>query len=191
MVDIGAMSDSGNEVYRWYVLRVIGSRERRVEARLRSESQRLNMTDYIRDVLVPVEKVYQIRNGKKVTKEKVLFSGYVFVEAALVGEVPHFITEQPDVIGFLPRPDGSPSYLQDSEVERLLGREDSQEEGYEQMAVPYEVGDTVKVIDGPFNTFTGVISRVDDEKKKLEILVKIFDRKTPVELSFLQVERGS
>ncbi len=176
-------------VFRWYVLRVIGGRERKVAESIRSESLRLGLTELVRDVLVPVERLYQIRNGKKVSREKVLMPNYVFVEALLVGEVPIFLRDLPNVVGFLLRPDGEPSYLDEAEVARMQGKADSAQEEYEAMEEPYRVGDQVKVVDGPFSSFSGVVSRVDDERRKLEILVKIFERKTPVELSFMQVER--
>lgn len=185
----GKAENATDSAFRWYVLRVIGGRERKVAESIRSEASRLKLTDYVRDTLVPVERLYQIRNGKKVSREKVLMPNYVFVEALLVGEVPLFLRELPNVLGFLLRPDGEPSYLDESEVARLQGRADSVQDEYEAMEEPYRVGDQVKVVDGPFNTFSGVVSRVDDERKKLEILVKIFERKTPVELSFMQVER--
>lgn len=175
--------------HRWYVLRVIGGRERRVRDAIEAEVQRLGVSDFVPNALVPVARVYQIRKGKKVTRERVLFTGYVFVEALLTGEIPQIVKNVPEVLGFLTDAAGSPSPLSEEEVQRLLGRADEENEGYDYPETPYSVGDEVRVIDGPFSTFSGVISRVDEEKKKVEIMVKIFDRSTPVELSFMQVEK--
>ncbi len=177
-------------VKRWYVLRAIGGKEKKVKEYVESEINRLNLADLISQVLIPTEKVYQIRNGKKVSKERIFYPGYVLIEAALVGEVPHILKDIPNVIGFLGDPrTGDPIPLRQSEVNRILGRVDELAESDEEINVPFFVGETVKVIDGPFNSFSGVIEEVNDEKKKLKVMVKIFGRKTPLELSFMQVEK--
>ncbi|HOP04886.1 MAG TPA: transcription termination/antitermination protein NusG [Tenuifilaceae bacterium] len=177
-------------VKRWYVLRAIGGKEKKVKEYVESEINRLNLTDLISQVLIPTEKVYQIRNGKKVSKERIFYPGYVLIEAALIGEIPHILKDIPNVIGFLGDPrTGEPIPLRQSEVNRILGRVDELAESDEEINVPFFVGETVKVIDGPFNSFSGVIEEVNDEKKKLKVMVKIFGRKTPLELSFMQVEK--
>lgn len=183
------MADAGAEQLNWYVLRAIGGRERKVCQYLLNEVARLRYEEYVPNVLVPMEKVYQIRNGKKVSKERVYFPGYVFVEALLVGEIQHFLRDAPDVLGFLTTPDGVPSPLRPAEVNRMLGRVDELASEDELLTIPFSVGDVVRVIDGPFNTFAGIVSEVNEEKKKLVVMVKIFERKTPLELSFLQVEK--
>ena len=134
---------------------------------------------------VPTERVYQIRNGKKVSKERVFLPGYVLIEASLVAEVEYMLKEAPDVLGFLTDHKGDPAQLREAEVNRMLGK--SVEE--EVLTVPFSVGDVVRVIDGPFNTFAGTVSEVNEEKRKLTVLVKIFERKTPLELSYMQVEK--
>ncbi|HDR89400.1 MAG TPA: transcription termination/antitermination factor NusG [Bacteroidetes bacterium] len=174
---------------KWYVLRAIGGKEKKVKEYIESEVSRLNLQDYVSQVLIPTEKVYQIRNGKKVSKERNFFPGYVLVEAALVGEVAHVLRNVPNVMGFLGSKGGDPIPLRMSEVNRILGKVDELAESDEEINVPFFVGETVKVIDGPFNSFTGVIEEVNEEKKKLKVMVKIFGRKTPLELSFLQVEK--
>lgn len=175
---------------KWYVLRAIGGKEKKVKELIESEISRLNLQDFISQVLIPTEKVYQIRNGKKISKERNFFPGYVLVEAALVGEVPHILRNITNVIGFLGvKGDENPTPLRVSEVNRILGRVDELAAGDEELNVPFFVGETVKVIDGPFNSFTGVIEEVNEEKKKLKVMVKIFGRKTPLELSFMQVEK--
>ncbi len=180
----------GNLEKKWYVLRAIGGKEKKVKEYVESEIERLQLHDYIAQVLIPQEKVYQIRNGKKISKERNYFPGYVMIEAALVGEVPHILKSVPNVIGFLGDRDNSAVPLRVSEVNRILGKVDElADSDREELNVPYFVGETVKVIDGPFNGFNGVIEEVNEDKRKLQVMVKIFGRKTPLELSFLQVEK--
>jgi len=174
---------------KWYVLRAIGGKEKKVKEYIESEIAGLKMQDYVTQVLIPTEKVYQIRNGKKISKERNFFPGYVLIEAVLVGEVPHILRNIPNVIGFLTDRNDIPTPLRISEVNRILGKVDELSETAEEMSIPFFVGETVKVTDGPFNGFSGVIEEVNEEKKKLKVMVKIFGRKTPLELSFLQVEK--
>lgn len=173
---------------KWYVVRAISGKEKKVKEYLESEIKRLNLQDYISQVLIPTEKVYQVRKGKKISKERNYFPGYVLIEASLVGEVPHIVTNVPDVLGFLGTR-GQPDPLRESEVKRILGKVDELAEQGEEVNVPFIVGETVTVTDGPFNSFSGVIEEINEEKKKLKVMVKIFGRKTPLELSFMQVEK--
>jgi transcriptional antiterminator NusG len=180
----------GDQAKKWYVLRAIGGKEKKAKEYIESEVARLNLQEYISQVLIPTEKVYQIRNGKKISKERNYFPGYVLVEAVLTGEIPHILRNIPNVIGFLgTQGEQEPIPLRDAEVNRILGKVDELTAGDEEITVPYFVGESVKVIDGPFNSFTGIIEEVNDEKKKLKVMVKIFGRKTPLELSFMQVEK--
>jgi transcriptional antiterminator NusG len=174
---------------KWYVLRAIGGKEKKVKEYIESEIARLKLQEYVSQVLIPTEKVYQIRNGKKISKERSFFPGYILIEAALVGEITHILKNVPNVIGFLESEGDNPTPLRQSEVNRILGKVDELAESDEELNVPYYVGETVKVIDGPFNSFNGVIEEVNEEKKKLKVMVKIFGRKTPLELSFMQVEK--
>lgn len=176
-------------IKKWYVLRAIGGKEKKVKEYLENEIVRLKLQDYISQVLIPTEKVYQIRAGKKISKERTFFPGYVIVEAALVGEVPHVLRNTPNVLGFLGTQSGEPTPIRKSEINRILGKVDELAANEEELNVPFVVGETVKVIDGPFNSFTGVIEEVNEEKRKLKVMVKIFGRKTPLELSFMQVEK--
>ncbi|MCF8223840.1 MAG: transcription termination/antitermination protein NusG [Bacteroidales bacterium] len=178
-------------VKKWYVLRAIGGKEKKVKEYIESEINRLELHDYISQVLIPQEKVYQIRAGKKISKERNFFPGYVLIEAALVGEIPHILKNIPNVIGFLGTQEGDPVPLRKSEINRILGKVDELAASDEEINVPFYVGESVKVVDGPFNSFTGIIEEVNDEKKKLKVMVKIFGRKTPLELSFMQVEKES
>jgi transcriptional antiterminator NusG len=140
-------------------------------------------------VLIPTEKIYQIRNGKKVSKERIYFPGYVLIQAALVGEIPHIIKNITGVIGFLGEKGGEAVPLRISEVNRILGKVDQLSQKDEEMENTYMVGENVKVIDGPFNSFSGIIEEINEEKKKLKVMVKIFGRKTPLELGYMQVEK--
>lgn len=174
----------------WYVVRAIGGQESKVSTYIENEISRLNLGDFVSQVLVPTEKVFQIRNGKKVSKERNFFPGYILIEANLVGEVPHTIKSIPGVIGFLgATKGGEPVPMRMSEVNRILGKVDELAVTDEEIVNPYVVGESVKVIDGPFNSFSGLIEEIDEQKKKLKVTVKIFGRKTPVELSFMQVEK--
>jgi len=179
------MSD---QVKKWYVVRAISGKEKKVKEYMESEINRLKLEDYISQVLIPTEKVYSVRKGKKISKERNYLPGYVLIEAVLVGEIPHIIKNIPNVIGFLGSK-GEPIPMRPAEVNRILGKVDELSEQNEEMNDPFIVGESVKVIDGPFNSFSGIIEEVNDEKKKLKVMVKIFGRKTPLELSFMQVEK--
>ena len=175
---------------RWYVVRAVSGKEKKVKEYIELEVSRHKLDEYVSQVLIPTEKVFQIRNGKKVSKERSYFPGYVLIEAALVGEVPHVIKGVTNVIGFLGgEKGGDPMPMRMSEVNRILGKVDELSEHEEEMSIPYVVGETVKVTDGPFNNFNGVIEEVNEEKKKLKVMVKIFGRKTPLELGYMQVEK--
>jgi transcriptional antiterminator NusG len=173
---------------KWYVIRAISGNEKKVKQYIESEINRLKLQDYISQVLIPTEKVYQVRKGKKISKERNYFPGYVLVEAVLLGEVPHILRNVPGVLGFLGSK-GEPHPLRPAEVKRILGKVDELAEMGEEMSVPFIVGETVTVIDGPFNSFSGIIEEINEEKKKLKVMVKIFGRKTPLELGFMQVEK--
>ncbi|MBL7560489.1 transcription termination/antitermination factor NusG [Olleya sp. YSTF-M6] len=176
---------------KWYVVRAVSGQENKIKTYIENEIARLGMQDYVEQVLVPTENVVQIRNGKKINKEKVYFSGYIMIKANLTGEVPHIIRSITNVIGFLgATKGGDPLPLRQSEVNRMLGKVDELSVDADvNVAIPYSKGETVKVIDGPFNGFDGTIENINEEKRKLEVMVKIFGRKTPLELSYMQVEK--
>ncbi len=181
---------SESEDRKWYSLRVISGKERKIKERIELEIQRSNWKDFITSVLVPTEKVYKIRNGKKVISERNILPGYILVEAVpgkLKGEVVQAIANIPNVIHFLGR--NNPEPMTGAEANRLLGKVDESQDAGEQMLEPYIVGETVKIIDGPFSEFVGDIQEVNEEKKKLKVIVKIFGRGTEVELSYMQVEK--
>jgi transcription termination/antitermination protein NusG len=175
---------------KWYVVRAIGGKEKKVKESIENEIALLGLQEQISQVLIPTEKVYQIRNGKKISKERTFYPGYVLIEAILEGEIPHIIKNITNVIGFLgAEKGGNPVPLRINEVNRILGKVDELAATDEELNIPYFIGESVKVIDGPFNGFTGSIDEVNNEKKKLKVMVKIFGRKTPLELGFLQVAK--
>lgn len=177
----------------WYVLRAISGKEAKVKELLDGAIRNSDLGDHVFQVLIPTEKVLTVRGGKKVVKERNLFSGYVFIEAELTGEVIHELTNTTNVIDFLRgREKGSaPERLRESEVKRMLGTADEFAEVTDGDGNDYMVGETVKIIDSAcaFSGFSGVIEEVNAEKKKLKVSVKIFGRKTPMELDNSQVER--
>jgi len=153
---------------KWYVVRAVSGQENKISGYIQTEIERQGLSDYLDEVLVPTEKVVQIRNGKKIQKERTYFPGYIMIKANLGGEMVHVIRSITNVIGFLGETKGGdPVPLRKSEVNRML----------------------VKVVDGPFNGFNGTIEKINEEKRKLEVMVKIFGRRTPLELSYLQVEK--
>jgi transcriptional antiterminator NusG len=179
-----------NNVKKWYVVRAVSGQENKVKNYIETEINRLGMADYISQVLVPTEKVVQVRDGKKISKDRVYFPGYVMIEANLTGEIPHIIKSITGVIGFLGETKGGDAVpLRLSEVNRMLGKVDELSVKTDNVSIPFTLGETIKVIDGPFNGFNGTVEKVNEEKRKLEVMVKIFGRKTPLELSFMQVEK--
>jgi transcriptional antiterminator NusG len=179
-----------NNVNKWYVVRAVSGQENKVKAYIETETTRLGMADYISQVLVPTEKVVTVRDGKKIAKDKVYFPGYIMIEANLTGEIPHIIKSIPGVIGFLGETKGGDAVpLRQAEVNRMLGKVDELSVKVDTVAIPFTLGETIKVVDGPFNGFNGTIEKINEEKRKLEVMVKIFGRKTPLELSFMQVEK--
>ena len=181
---------TSTDTKKWYVVRSVSGKESKIKEYIESDITRLGLSDHVEEILVPTEKVVQIRNGKKVSKEKNYFPGYIMIKANLSGEVPHIIRSITNVIGFLGETKGGePVPLRPSEVNRLLGKVDELSEQTENILIPFKIGETIKVIDGPFNGFNGSIEKVNEEKRKLEVMVKIFGRKTPLELSYMQVEK--
>ena len=177
-------------VKKWYVVRAVSGKEKKVKEYLELEITRAKLNSYVDQILIPTEKIFKIQNGKKVNKEKVYLPGYVIIEAALVGEVKHVIKSIPNVIGFLgTEKGGEPVPMRLTEVNRILGKVDELSESEEEIKIPFVVGESVKVIDGPFNNFSGVIDEINEEKKKLKVMVKIFGRKNLLELSYMQVEK--
>lgn len=180
-----------NTENKWYVVKAVSGQENKIKTYIENEISRLGMDSFVEQILVPQEKVVQIRNGKKVTKDKTYFPGYIMIKANLSGEIPHIIKSVTNVIGFLGETKGGePIPMRQAEVNRMLGKVDElslQDET--DIVIPFIHGENVKVIDGPFNGFDGTIEKINEEKRKLEVMVRIFGRKTPLELSYMQVEK--
>ena len=175
---------------KWYVVRAVSGQENKIRGYIETEVERQGLSDYLEEVLVPTEKVVQIRNGKKIQKERTYFPGYIMIKANLGGEMVHVIRSITNVIGFLGETKGcDPVPLRKSEVNRMLGKVDELSLTADDVAIPFVLGETIKVVDGPFNGFNGTIEKINEEKRKLEVMVKIFGRRTPLELSYLQVEK--
>lgn len=175
----------------WYVLRAISGKEAQVKEIIEGAMKRSDLGNYVFQVLIPTEKVMTLRSGKKVVKEKNLYSGYVFIEAELTGEVIHELTNTTNVIDFLRgrEKNSKPERLREAEVMRMLGAADELNDRENGIGVKYMIGENVRVVDGPFKNFPGVIEEINSEKHKLKVAVRIFERKTLLELDNTQVER--
>ena len=174
---------------KWYVLRAVSGKEAKVkeylEALMRNNEV---LAQNVGQILLPTEKYAQLRNGKRVVKEKLFLPGYVLVEANLQGEVAHTLRFIPNVLGFLGGLD-KPTPVRQSDINRILGTAEESVIRTEEAAIPFIVDEAVKVTDGPFSGFSGVVEEVNGEKHMLKVAVKIFGRKTPLELNFDQVEK--
>ncbi len=178
------------QVKKWYVIKVVSGKEAKIQKLMENEIQRNGLQDYVGDILVPTEKVVQIRNGKRIQKDKTLFPGYIYMEANLSGELPHVIKSIPGVMGYLSGvKGGDPMPLSKKEVNRILGKIDEMAMNADQIIIPYNVGDAVTVTDGPFKGFEGVIEEVNKDRKKVIVMVKFFGRKTPLELGYFEVKK--
>ena len=173
----------------WYVLRAVSGKEAKVKEYLEALMKHDPVLEAnVGQILLPTEKYAQLRNGKRVVKEKLFLPGYVLVEANLQGEVAHTLRFTPNVLGFLGGMD-KPTPVRQADINRILGTAEETAIRTEEVSIPYNVDDSVKVTDGTFSGFTGIIEEVNTEKHKLKVNVKIFGRKTPLELSFNQVEK--
>lgn len=185
---------------KWYVLRTAGSKEKKVKEYLDKEIERsAELQKEISQVLVPLEKKYTVKNGKRVATEKILYPGYVFIEAELGKDSDYLIRSHviPGLAGFLAeKADGSGNQsekvavpLHPDEVKRLLGQQDEQAEAPVATEIDYQIGDSVKITDGPFNGFDGTVDEIAVDRSKIKVIVMIFGRKTLLELNFNQVTK--
>ena len=172
---------------RWYVLHVFSGSEKKVAQSIREQSVTHGLEDQIEEVMVPTEELFEIRKGSKVKTEKKFFPGYILVKMEMTDESWHFIKSQPKVTNFLGAK-GKPVALSEKEATRLL---EQITEGVERPRsnVIYEIGEEVRVSDGPFQSFNGLVEEVDEDKSRLKVTVSIFGRATPVDLDFTQVEK--
>ena len=174
---------------KWYVLRAVSGKEAKVKEYLDAAIKHDEvLSANVSQVLLPTEKYAMLRNGKRVIKEKLFLPGYVLIEANLQGEVAHTLRFMPNVLGFLGGQD-NPTPIRQADINRILGTAEETMIENVDLNVPYCVDETVKVTEGPFSGFSGVIEEVNAEKRKLKVMVKIFGRKTPLELGFMQVEK--
>jgi transcriptional antiterminator NusG len=180
------MAETGKK---WYVLKAVSGKEAKVkeylEALMRNNP---TLADSVGQILIPTEKYAQLRNGKRVVKEKLFLPGYVLVEARLDNEITHTLRYIPNVLGFLGGMD-NPSPVRQSDINRILGTAEDTAIRTEELDIPFVLDEAVKVTDGPFSGFSGIIEEVNSEKRKLKVMVKIFGRKTPLELGYNQVEK--
>ena len=180
------MAETGKK---WYVLKAVSGKEAKVKEYLEAlMKNNPSLANNVGEILLPTEKYAQMRNGKRVVKEKLFLPGYVLVEARLDGDVAHTLRFIPNVLGFLGGMD-NPSPVRESDINRIMGTVEDTAIRTEEIAIPYELDEAVKVTDGPFSGFSGIIEEVNTEKRKLKVMVKIFGRKTPLELGFNQVEK--
>ncbi len=192
IVSQDAMPAAPQQDTKWYVLRVVSGKERKAKEYIDKEVKINNWTKAVVQVLCPIEKIFKVVNGKKVLREKTLFPGYILLEAIdgkLSDDIIQTIKNVSGVIHFLGK--DNPTALRKAEVNKMFGKMDEVSEQGIVYAEPYIVGETVKIIDGPFNDFNGLVEEVNEEKKKLKVVVKIFGRATPVELNYSQVEKLS
>ncbi len=171
---------------RWYAVHVLSGHEQKVKAYLENEIRTHGLEDRFGEILVPSEQITEMREGKKRTRTRIFFPGYILINMVLDKETQHLVLNTPGVTNFVGART-KPVPLQEHEVQRILGRVDRTRERTT-MAVPFRVGDPVRVVDGPFTDFTGYVEEVNEEKNKVKVMVSIFGRATPVELDFLQVE---
>ena len=180
------MAETGKK---WYVLKAVSGKEAKVKEYLEALMKKdAKLADNVGQILLPTEKYAQLRNGKRVVKEKLFLPGYVLVEAQLDSEITHTLRYIPNVLGFLGGMD-NPSPVRQADINRILGTVEETAIRTEETNIPFSLDEAVKVTDGPFSGFSGVIEEVNPEKRKLKVMVKIFGRKTPLELGFMQVEK--
>ena len=176
-----------DNIRKWYVLRTFSGHEKKVKEYLERELEYEGLTDKLDEIMIPTETVFEMRAGKKRTREKTFFPGYILIHAILDKQIKHLISGAPSVVGFLTTGD-QPTPLRPDEVNRIMGTIDTARELGEQPEIPFKPGDAVKVVDGPFNNFNGMVEEVYPDKAKVKVMVSIFGRKTPLELDYLQVE---
>lgn len=183
------MSESNRK---WYVLRAAGGKEKKAKEYLEKEIERCGLSNLVDQILIPTEKVYKIRDGKRVCTERLFYPGYVLIQAELTGELQYIIrNEVPHMTGFLTesKADKRPMPLRDDEAKRILGEQDDQAQTDGETVFDFSVGEAVKITDGPFNGFNGTVEEVVEDRSKLKVMVMIFGRKTLLELSFTQVTK--
>lgn len=177
---------------KWYVLRAVGGKEKKAKEYLEKEIERFGLGHLVGQVIVPTEKVYKVKDGKRVCTERLIFPSYVLIEAELTGELQYIIrNEVPHMTGFLTQKKGDPNPvpLRDEEVRRILGTQDENAQSDGETLIDFSIGEAVKITDGPFNGFDGTVEEIIEDRSKLKIAVMVFGRKTLLELNFTQVTK--
>ena len=172
---------------RWYIVHAFSNFEKKVAESIKEQADQRGLADLFEDILVPSEKVMEVRRGRKIEMTRTFFPGYVLVKVDLTDEAYHLIKNTPKVTGFLGA-DKKPMPISDKEAERIKGRTDSMQD-VAKPAIVFEIGENVRVADGPFASFNGVVEEVDEVRSRLKVAVSIFGRATPVELEYAQVEK--
>lgn len=170
---------------KWYAVRVVTGKEKKAKENIERELEFEKLEKYVNNILLPTEKEYKLRNGKKYSREKIVFPGYLYIEANLIGELPRLLKKTDCVVNFVLDGRGKPAEVKQTEIDRIMGNIQKSVEG----KIPYVVGESVNVIDGPFLNFKGEVTEVNEEKEKLKVIVKIFGRETPIDLNYMQVEK--
>ena len=171
----------------WYTIRVISGKEQKIQEIIKQEVERNNLSESVQDILVPTENKVEMKDGKKKIKIKVFFPGYILVNMDLDNKSKYLIENIDGVMSFV-GPKGSPQPVKPEEISRIIGVSENGEDR-EMISIPFKVGDSIKIIDGPFLDFSGFVQEVNNEKQKLKVSVSLFGKPTPVELDYLQVEK--
>jgi len=176
---------------KWYTLRIYSGQEAKIKAHIESEIKLKGIEEKVGRIIIPSENVVEMRDGKKRVKNRVFFPGYMLIEMVLDNQTQHVVSGAPGVISFV-GPKSEPVPLRDLEVNRILGKIESSREAEVKgkVNIPFKVGDPIRVVDGPFNDFNGVVEQVNYDKSRLRVAVQILGRSTPVELDFGQVEKA-
>ena len=189
LVCLKTKTTNGTEIYakRWYIVHAYSNFEKKVAESIREKAEQKGLSDLFEEILVPMEKVVEVRRGRKVDAERKFFPGYVLVKMDMTNEAFHLIKDTPKVTGFLGA-DQKPMPIPEKEALRIINQV---QEGVDRPkpSVSFEVGEQVRVSDGPFASFSGLVEEVDDERARLKVAVSIFGRATPVELEFGQVDK--
>ena len=185
---VGPAGVEASKAARWYIVHAYSNFEQKVAEAIREQAERQGLKNQFVDIQVPTEEVTEIKRGQKKVRQNRHFPGYVLVKMEMTDEAYHLVKNTPKVTGFLGT-QNKPQAVSDKEVERILGRVAEQGAQKPRQLVHYEIGERVRVSDGPFQSFEGVISEVDEERARLKVAVMIFSRETPVDLEYTQVEK--